>query len=74
MASHTSSKDTSYYIADKRYAATEGKSLNFYDANKYAFISIDPEIVGKLRLTRDDLFSQEIVGEDILLRRHKETV
>ncbi|MGH9986942.1 MAG: hypothetical protein ACRD8W_23605 [Nitrososphaeraceae archaeon] len=78
MASQTSNKDTSYDISNKRYATdneiTEAKPLNFYDADRYAFVSIDPVIVGKLKLTREDLFEQEIVGENILLRRRKETI
>ncbi len=78
MVSQTSYASTENDIANKHYAAdnerTEGKPLNFYDAGRYAFISIDPVIVGKLKLTRDDLFIQEIVGENILLRRRKETI
>ena len=57
-----------------KHSAYEARPLNFYDADRYAFITIDPAIVGKLRLTRDDLFTQEITSEGILLRRQKESI
>ncbi|HZD35441.1 MAG TPA: hypothetical protein VE130_09575 [Nitrososphaeraceae archaeon] len=62
--------------ANKRTAAAKRTyKPYFYDGSGvYVNINLDPEIVGKLRLTRDDLFSQEIVGQDILLHRRKETI
>ncbi|MGH9982978.1 MAG: hypothetical protein ACRD8W_03380 [Nitrososphaeraceae archaeon] len=48
------------------------RPLTWYDAEKHAFIPIEPDIIYKLRLTRDDLFTQEVQGENILLRRFKE--
>jgi hypothetical protein len=45
------------------------KPIYFYDTGKHAFVTIEQEIIDKLRLTRRDLFTQEIVSEGILLRR-----
>ena len=49
------------------------RPLTFYDGEKHAFVPIEPEIIDKLRLTRHDLFTQEVQGENIVLRRFKET-
>jgi hypothetical protein len=50
------------------------RTLTWYDGGKYAFIPLERDIIDQLRLTRDDLFSQEITAEGgILLRRFKGT-
>ena len=76
MVSQTSNNDTNYDIANKRIGtrtAIAKKPIYFYDTGKHAFVTIEQEIIDKLRLTRDDLFTQEIVSEGILLRRFKDT-
>jgi hypothetical protein len=45
------------------------KPFYWYDEGKHAFIPIEADIIDKLKLTRRDLFTQEIVSEGILLRR-----
>ena len=63
MSIHTSNKGSNYDITNKRCAGTtKVYKAYFYDGSGiYANINLDPEIVGKLRLTTDDLFDQTIV-------------
>jgi hypothetical protein len=71
MDSHSDVNDPYDAIPHKLTAAAEGakRPLTWYDGNKHAFIPIEPDIIDKLGLTRDDLFIQEITSEGILLRR-----
>lgn len=78
--SHTTtsstSNDTSTSEIHKLTAATSivRRALTWYDGDKFAFIPIEREVIDKLRLTRDDLFTQEVTPEGgILLRRFKGT-
>jgi hypothetical protein len=48
------------------------KPIYIYDNGKHAFIPIEADIIDKLKLTRHDLFTQEIVSDGILLRRFQE--
>jgi hypothetical protein len=50
------------------------RMLTWYDGGKYAFIPLERDIIDKLRLTRNDLFTQEVQGENILLRRFREGI
>jgi hypothetical protein len=49
------------------------RTLTWYDGGRYAFIPLERDIIDQLRLTRNDIFTQEVQGENILLRRSKET-
>ena len=78
MIIHTSNKDSNYDIANKRCAGTKRiYKAYFYDGSGiYANINLDPEIVGKLKLTTEDSFDQEIVKtsdgrQGILLTRQR---
>ena len=78
MSIHTSNKDSNYDITNKRYAGTKKiYKAYFYDGpGIYANINLDPEIVGKLKLTNEDSFDQEIVKtsdgrQGILLTRQR---
>jgi hypothetical protein len=67
----------SYYESnsDQSFAALDRKQLlghfvHFMDASEhYGFINLEPSIIGKLRITSEDAFVEEIVPEGILLRR-----
>ena len=76
MAVQTFNNGTFTSEANKPTAAPTitRRPLTWYDAGKYAFIPIEPDIIDKLRLTRNDLFTQEITSEGILLRRFMETI
>ena len=70
---HTQTKTSS-----STYATEENKRIarplhTFYDSGKHAFLSIDPEIIDKLNLSRNDLFVQEVQGENIVLLRVRNT-
>lgn len=66
---HNDYSDISDATDNKHYFGTKRKHLCFYEDNKYAFISIDRSIIDKLGLSELDSFTEEITGQDILLRR-----
>ena len=75
MAVQPSNNDRENNIPNKLTAATlTRRPLTFYDGERHAFVPVDPEIIDKLRLTHKDEFTQEIQGENILMRRYKETI
>jgi hypothetical protein len=73
MSVQTSSNDTFTSEVKKGLGtAIARRPLTWYDDDKFAFIPIEPDIIDKLMLTRDDIFTQEVTAEGILLRRFKE--
>jgi hypothetical protein len=68
----TNSDYTSTYGIDSHKSyAKDTYRLNFYGkTSNYAYLNISPQIIGKLRLTDGDIFTQELTDDNnILLRR-----
>ena len=63
MSIHTSNKDSSYDIANKRCAGTKRiYKAYFYDGSGiYVNINLDPEIIERLRITPEIELTEEIV-------------
>jgi hypothetical protein len=47
--------------------------LFYSGGEKHAFVTLDEHVIDKLKLTRNDLFFQEVEGENIILRRYRNT-
>jgi len=74
------SEYSGYYYesdSDQSFAALDRRQLlahfvHFMDASEhYGFINLEPAIIGRLHITAEDAFIEEIVPEGILLRRVK---
>ena len=72
--SHTQTRTSSNTYEQEGIKRLARPLHTFYDSGKHAFVSIDPEIIDQLNLTRNDVFVQEVHGENIVLRRFRNTL